>query len=562
MMEVIKTTNQFIVPKKTGTYADGLVAIGQADLLRKIETVTGEYRQVTIKDGGDSYYLEVIPGITPEDFERWQPEPGYIYIKVKKDDDDSPLVYYDYEDAQEKEKVYREFQKALDKKKIENTLQMQGLDAPLPPPEDLSVIKTYNSMRMGSNSYNVLHKVLRETEHLSQLVQYKLGMLENIHSSWEKPLKKAASVLQLFNPIAGKGTHRPKPDSASAGSFSDKLADWFEEWMKFKAMHLALLTYPIGDDTKVLVAAPGEITVSDLELIRRELLKQRIYGSVWLDIQAVFHTVRLLIKHSREYSGEQASLSFFEAAPNKVIKGLYSAYFKSLGKASAVMNVSFLALPGWFPIKGKKDAEDWLNIIGEHERCLKSLDESISGDIPILLAYREFLSTGNLSPGLDFFARYGTHFMQRKDQNKWAEAFTIQNVRRLFMAYALGDIIENEGFKNVARAIRRATVNAQLRKAATGKTPFEIQYGLAQQWKRKVKFKDQFIIELSDFCQKYNAESARSMEVGRERRALISDDDLTQVICLIEKHSSELVGMLLLAYGYAKEDKEQTGLSE
>lgn len=130
------------------------------------------------------------------------------------------------------------------------------------------------------------------------------------------------------------------------------------------------------------------------------------------------------------------------------------------------------------------------------------------------------------------------------------------------MSYSLKEIVENEGFLNIARAIRRATVNAQYRKAS-GSQVFEIHYGLAQEWKRKVKYREQFVMALSEFVQEYNAENARHAEQiaknperGKERRESISINDLNEVISLTEKFGSELVGMLLLAYGYAKEENK------
>lgn len=563
-MEVNNTFTEVTVFKKTGSYSDCLVAIGMADLLSSLPTRNGHLRQVTIKDNGESFVLEVSPPASEEDFNQWNIGSGYPYIQVKKDDEDRPTFnVIDYEAAREQEKVYREYQKVVGKKSktVTTQLETQGLEGPPPPRADLSVLKTYNSMRMGSNSYNALHKALREVKNSREMVMAKLGVIQpsQRYATEEKKLQKAVSTLQLFNPTAGKGTHRPKPDSSSAGGFPDKLVDWFEEWMKFRALHQAVLTYPVGDDTKVMVIAPGDIYIQEVEYLRKRLLSKRLYGSVWLEILAVFEIVRGLIDHSKEMSGEKGSLSYFyENTPNQLIKGFYNTYFKSLGTASAVMNISFLGLPGWFPISSPSDAEDWMDILEEHERCLKSLDESHSSDIPVLMLYRDFLSTGRLELALEFFPMYGIHFMQRKAQNKWVDAFTTKNLGRLFMSYDLQDIVLNKGFQNVAKAIRRSTIYAQIRKSKTGRSPFEIQYGLAQDWKRKARFKDQFIAELADFVQRYNAESARHMELGKEPRELVSTQDLSDIISLIEKNnSSELVCMLLLAYGYAKETKEQ-----
>lgn len=549
------------VTKKTGSYADVLVAIGMADLLQEVKRVSTPTAAATIRDEGDHYRITIRPALTSKDFEKWHPGPGYCYIKLKEDDPDCPPTgYYDYEAARGQEKVYKEYQETLGKQatKVAKSLQEQGLEHPVPPPDDLPVIKTFNAMRMGSNSYNQLHKALRETAGLSRLVMSRIGLanFDPALQQDEPPLKKAASVLQLFNPAAGKGTHRPKPDSSAAAGFSDKLADWFEEWLKFRAMHLAMLTYPVGDDTKVFIIAPENATVNQIALLRQSLLAQRLFGSLWLDIQAILSSAKFLIEHSQEYAGSQGVFTMRGHTPQDIIKGFNTTYFKSLGTASATMNISFLGLPGWLPVNSAQDAEDWLEIIAEHRGNLKSLNEKNSSDVPILQLYRDFISTGRLELALEFFVLYGVHFMRRKAQKQWAEAFTTKNLRRLFMGYGLQEIIQNPGFQNVARAIRRATINAQMQKAITGKTPFEIHYGLAQDWKRKVKFKDQFIIELADFIQRYNNENARHMEQGKGGRALVTTKDLNEVVDLIEKHSSELVGMLLLAYGYARDPQE------
>ena len=117
----------------------------------------------------------------------------------------------------------------------------------------------------------------------------------------------------------------------------------------------------------------------------------------------------------------------------------------------------------------------------------------------------------------------------------------------------ISEIVQDVGFQGIATAIRRSTVNAQYRKALQRSSPFEIRYGLAQEWKRKVRFRDQFVAELGDFISSYNAENARHAEQGKERRKDVTRQDLDSVIRLIDAFDSELVGMLLIAYGYARD---------
>ena len=96
----------------------------------------------------------------------------------------------------------------------------------------------------------------------------------------------------------------------------------------------------------------------------------------------------------------------------------------------------------------------------------------------------------------------------------------------------------------MARAVRNATIYALSLKNR------EVRFGLAQEWKQKIKGGDsEFIPALSDFVQQYNWESEKI------KAHVIRQEDLDALIGLIEEHGAELVGMLLLAYGYARAPK-------
>ncbi|AEG16476.1 hypothetical protein Desku_2975 [Desulfofundulus kuznetsovii DSM 6115] len=543
------------IPKATQTYADTLVAIGMADLFSTwLEEEGMVIREVIIKDENDAYELLLNPAIDLEKARSVKLLPGYPYIKYKKNDS-APygIEVIDYELEREKEAIYRDFDKIIKKtSKNKKTQIIPKEKRPDPPRNDIQLLKDFNSLRMGSNGYNSLLLILLEREDIAEIVAKRIKKISN--QDLEKGL--SAANLQLFSPISGKGVHRSKPDGVGLGGLSDQVVDWFDEWMKYRAMHIAMSSYRVGEDTKILVMAPGEINISALKLVREELLKQSLWGSLRLEINAVLGIAEILIVNSEVLAGSEGRIKIRQRRPQEIIKGISTAYFKSLGTGKALMNVSFLGLPGWFPVNTRDDAEAWLDIISEHRQCINTLNEEHSGDIPLLQEYRNFVSSGSLNDFLMFTTDYATHIMQRLTQNEWVAQLSITNLRRLFMAYNLKTIIENEGFQNIARAIRRATVNAQYRKAS-GTQVFEIHYGLAQEWKRKVKFQDQFVIALSDFVQKYNAENARHAEQKKERRESISDKDLDEVLELINKNGSELVGMLLLAYGYAKEEKSK-----
>lgn len=117
------------------------------------------------------------------------------------------------------------------------------------------------------------------------------------------------------------------------------------------------------------------------------------------------------------------------------------------------------------------------------------------------------------------------------------------------------DILDSEGFQNVAYAIRQSTVTAQWRKKE-GDRRYDVRYGLGQELVRKSQYKDDFIAELSDFLHKYNAENAQVMEnrAGPYRRS-IRTSDIEEIVSLIDSYGSDVICKLLVAYGYAREPR-------
>jgi hypothetical protein len=120
------------------------------------------------------------------------------------------------------------------------------------------------------------------------------------------------------------------------------------------------------------------------------------------------------------------------------------------------------------------------------------------------------------------------------------------------------EIVENTGFLSVAWAIRNATITALWLQQQNNKK-WDVRFGLAQKWKQKIKGgAKEFVPVLAEFVQDYNWEVTNRLE-GKYHT--VSKEDLDQVISLIEnngKDQSELVGMLLLAYGYARAPKTES----
>ena len=124
------------------------------------------------------------------------------------------------------------------------------------------------------------------------------------------------------------------------------------------------------------------------------------------------------------------------------------------------------------------------------------------------------------------------------------------------------EIMQNEGFRNIAYAIRHSTVSLQkakrLRKPAT-----DIRYGLGQQLARKAAYPADFLAELSEFLHLYNAENAQLREKDRNPfRKDVRTEDIEEIVDLVDRFGSKVVCNMLVAFGYATEARPKEAPAE
>jgi hypothetical protein len=153
------------------------------------------------------------------------------------------------------------------------------------------------------------------------------------------------------------------------------------------------------------------------------------------------------------------------------------------------------------------------------------------------------------------YSQYLTHELEQR--HFWVKPFTTQNLGRLFMGTEpqFKEIVENEGFRRIAYAIRHSTVIPQYLKDKEGL--YEVRYGLGMELKRKAAYPKDFLVALSDFVHEYNRENAQKAESkGQQRRKNVREGDLDEIVRLVDNFGSEVVGNLLVAYGYATEAKD------
>jgi hypothetical protein len=261
-------------------------------------------------------------------------------------------------------------------------------------------------------------------------------------------------------------------------------------------------------------------------------------------------------------AGQLADVRWGEE-PGDYMAGMAMAFYKDMGNAVAVLNLSEIALPRWMRVETPEQGRAYRALIEEHRRVADSLQERNADEYRLLQCYRDFLSGRDLTAFFAFAASYASLVMSRIERGQWAPRFTTTNLEVLIMGHdkKLKPILESPGFQNIAAAIRRSTVIPQFFKARGSKGPYDIRYGLGAELLRQAAYPDRFIQGLSAFLHDYNRETAQVYERYRGnppvRRATVTTEDIQQVVELMDEYGSKTVANLLVAFGYARERREQ-----
>jgi hypothetical protein len=538
------------IEKKTGTYAETIEASGLADLLCELG-----FSNVVVSDEGSEFRIHTASG-TPAGNWKASLSAGFPYTWEKSKEPKPALSnVLDYEGEKEKRDTARKAGRSA--QAVMESQEIEGIAEARP---EINTATILASMRKGWNWDRDLAKwVEAHQEDALKWVRFQLG-LGGSRPDGVPPVSNS----QVLNPISGKGIHAGKTEIRSAGSIPAQLLDPFSEWMKLRGLWNTMLLYRSGDDFKFFVIEPTDIPVSQIGNIRAELQSLNLWGGIRLDIQATLRCARVLILRSDAVQDTPGSIQLLRRRTRAVISGLRLSYFKSLGTAAALMNDAFLPLPDWFAIENRDDARAYLSIIDEAiERggCLSSLQEKNSDDGVTLQQFREWLLTGDLTDLLEFRYRFAQHLMQRLGRKEWARPFGTENLSMLLTkAYEeeshVTEIIEDAGFQSVARALRNATVYA----LTLPNLNREVRFGIAQKWKQKMKSgAEELATAIAEFVQDYNWETVHRL---KGKGHLVSTEELDSLMHLIQNRPADLVGSLLLAYGYSRAPKVQAGQSQ
>ena len=578
----------YFVPKRTGTYADVFLAYGLATILDRLAgQAKGEFAKprIEIADAGPYYKVRlsepVQEGWIPETLFFRSPAPFLTNRRTPADEVQPDTNTRDVDATWGQVRAYQAIRSALWGEGVRGSdLEQQLRDQE--PPGDWTVVAFLGDWRM--QAIDIYNRIIAQwaasrgmaAEHVRTVLQL-FATPEN-DKSWLQPWENTArqyglrtqdTASQLLNPHQGKGLNEPKANALRMDNIRDR--PWLEEFLKAVGLWVCLVPRRVVDveDWKAYVLAPLCLDFR----VQREVMacfnrylwneRRRDETSLKSDATSLLLFTRAWLDYvETEQPEEDFDADLVALAPEKAVSGFHVAQFKLLSRnAYTMVNLSFLNLPRWTGTpRSRAEILNLKEVIDEHLAVIREIDETRSDGYNLLRTYRDFVAGNNWSAFFDFAAGYSHEIFRRYNEGaRWVPTFSPCQLRRLIMAAnkPLLPIVENEGFQNVAYAIRYSTVIPQSRKARGQDSLYEVRYGLGAELKRKATVRDEFIVALGDFLQSYNQENAQKLENTRQQmRRDLRTTDLEEVVRLVDTYGSEVVANLLIAYGYAREPRE------
>lgn len=583
--------DRYYLPKQSGTFSDVLLLYGFAALIHEIlrQAIRTELN-VSLADKGSFYEITLSRSLDPEWVAscRWFSLAPFVKTSKTELKGIPASEIRDYDEAWERVQQALGARQAAKPRKgtapTDAAVQQDEIAAIAPEhwitifigTRQMQALKTYN--RLAQIWWDTRNKLPWNLKAVLALFREPTTDWTEIRTAWKASTgfsgKPDVTASQLLNPHQGKGQNREKANALAMENLS---SFWLPEYLKAAGLWECVAPRRVreGDDRKTYVLAPVDLS---LETHRRVF--KRFSEALWADTSVKMDCVasllyaRLLLEHSEAaQSGEDelAALVGWKALP-EVVAGFHAAQYKLLSRnAYTMINLGFIALPRWIRrLNDREEAARVRAVLEEHLGVLRGIDEGRSDGFRMLSMYRSFVSSGRWNDFFQFTGGFASYLMSELDEVRRQNRRPTQRsltVPGLEVMMTMGetqfqDIVKSPGFRALARAIRKSTVTLQymLRDKARSELPYEIRYGLAQELLRKSNRKEEFLQALSAFTMSYNAENARVAEKGENvwRREAITDGDLDDIVRLVDQHGAPTVAHLLVAYGYAREPKEES----
>lgn len=560
----------YTIHKKTGTYSELLETYGLANLLHKIfDAVNLPDTEIVITDREYCFEVSTNVDITDEMLtKKLKYFPPFKYIKQKQDSDVSKCPdYYDYPTQSTWKKEQQGLLNAAYKKEKEERIrEIERINRiyETEKPRDIEY-DVYSQIAEDSNNFPSFDKLYRNFHNnqeifcdiIKEILSYYQNKSHNTASlTFKKYITEKVTALQIFNPTQGKGLNSKKANDVKGVNFASR---WITETMKISGAlsDMVCQLVKVGArsfDLKIFVPEYKQLNFAK-KFVLIPKLKKYAKGNtpIKIDVLYILLLTKLLIENT-EYSGRRRKIK-------DIVSGLHSVYQKSLGRKRAVVNIGFIQIPNFIEIGSKEDVQEWTEFLDNQMIIIGGMKEERDAT-PGLMMYRNFISGSSIDEFFKFSYWYAEYLMSQLSKQNKPKTFTINTLNKLYISMDkqeinLKSIIENDGFKAVAEAIRKSTVSLQY--TSKERRKYEIRYGVAQALQTKSKTKADLAEYIGDFISLYNAETSRKAEKdNRAFRKNVREDKLSLFYELLDYYPSKLVGALLASYGFALPNRDSS----
>lgn len=581
-------TATLIIPASTSPMAALLGGHGLAAWLAELgQLVTGDQIEVRVADLGHGVAVSTPAALHPElvRLEHYQQPQIQWILTAKNGPAPKGVAVLNYEDERAHNAAYFERLKVMRKAGIDLRKLPADEQAALEQqaPHDYWPAAAMINQMSALNAYN--KAVLRWVECkpvypelvaiIWTMASGRPDAIEQAMEQWVALAKRHGlekspllAATQVVNPEQGKGANRAKADALTIGGLE---SFWLLEYFKYVGLYQGALPRTVQGrkDRKTYVLIPARHGIERNWHQRTFTAFQKEFwasSSIKMDILAALRYTAQLLK---DWEGAQRSAGRRRRASD-YIAGFAVASYKDLGSAVAVMNVANIALPDWVAWPESADhAQQLQQAVEDHLRIIGALEEAKSEEEQLLRAYRDFMTSHDptLRAFFAFTAGYASHVLRKLSKRQRVRRLTLHNLEVIVTANEaarqkkLTPIIENPGFRNIATAIRQATVLQQYYKTERNDNTYDVRYGLADELLRHARNDREFLRALSEFLADYSKENARVMErakgKGYRKRIPISTEDIARLTELIDTYDAQTIASMLIAFGYARDPRSE-----
>ena len=608
---------QFYVPKLEGDYSDILLCRGIAEIVKQVLIQSGEENpEIVIKDMASFYQIESDKELIKENFTDVEFKTLYPLIYYDKMDNKPDYTedivdftldeeYKDWSATKHKSNLIRQTTGVPLSNKIMNDvysikeyfgeLLFIILDSFSEPQGDYSQLSDNSDQLFIKIQLNKFKKIIKnelsnnELEEIENDLDQLFEGFDNYHWSKRNKVKKfiqnqlpesenvtniTENIKELYNqaklgftenhnalssllPKRVKGLNRDDLSSTSRISPKNSSESWFKLFLILIGFYKLFMLKSLNSGNRLYsVIIPNQVLLDDFDSLYYQI-EPDYYPANTLEKQNILFLSDFIIKllDKLEQFDNRRRRRRRKLLRN-YIQGLKNAYLVDMGQNHVIKNIYDLNIPNWIVLDGEKDKVKFKEVFQEFMELIRPIDDK-NEDIKIFQELYKFLTTEKVDYLLNYYYQHAVLAIQRLANDNGAKIYTKRGVKFIMSKLENVDqtnyssILENEGFQNFAEAIRNSTLIPIYHNDKK-----KIKFGLLQDLRRAALNKETLVTELSEFMADYNNENGlENFHNNNPMRSNLTTKDFEQLVNLIDEHDSEIIGNMLLAYGFGKDEK-------